>query len=136
MDQFADLADAVAGELGVREAVLDGEVIAADETGRPQFYELLRRTRTPAYVAFDILWLDGADLRPMALSERRRVLQSILPEGSPIVSEPVSVTARGCELFELVCEHSVACRSSRVPWRRLGRARKRLFSGAGATPNR
>src|SRR5438270_7152180 len=56
-DRFADLADAVAGELGVREAVLDGEVIAADETGRPQFYELLRRTRTPAYVAFDLLWL-------------------------------------------------------------------------------
>ena len=70
-DRFADLADAVAGELGVREAVLDGEVIAADETGRPQFYELLRRTRTPAYVAFDLLWLDGADLRPLPLSERR-----------------------------------------------------------------
>jgi hypothetical protein len=36
-DRFADLADAVAGELGVREAVLNGEVIASDETGRPQF---------------------------------------------------------------------------------------------------
>jgi bifunctional non-homologous end joining protein LigD len=106
-DQFADLADAVAGELGVREAVLDGEVIAADETGRPQFYELLRRTRTPAYVAFDLLWLDGADLRPMALSERRRVLQSILPEGSPIISVPVSVRGRGCELFELMCAHDL-----------------------------
>jgi bifunctional non-homologous end joining protein LigD len=57
-DRFADLADEVADQLGVREAVLDGEVIAADETGRPQFYELLRRTRTPAYVVFDLLWLD------------------------------------------------------------------------------
>jgi ATP-dependent DNA ligase len=44
--------------------ILDGEVIATDESGRPQFYDLLRRTRAPAYVAFDILWLNGADLRP------------------------------------------------------------------------
>jgi ATP-dependent DNA ligase len=40
-------------------------------------------------------------------SERRRVLQSILPEDSPIVSVPVSVTGRGCELFELMCEHDL-----------------------------
>src|ERR1700730_13434168 len=41
----------VVSELGVDEAILDGEVIAADETGRPQFYDLLRRTRSPIYIA-------------------------------------------------------------------------------------
>ena len=35
-------------------------MIAADETGRPQFYDLLRGRRTPAYIAFDIVWLNGA----------------------------------------------------------------------------
>ena len=40
----------------------------------------------PGYVAFDILRLDGADLRPLPLGERRRRLQGILPKGSPIVS--------------------------------------------------
>jgi len=69
--------------------------------------DVRHRTRTPAYVAFDLLWLDGADLRPMALGERRRVLQSILPEGSPIISVPVSVTGRGCEFFELMCAHDL-----------------------------
>src|SRR6266436_1349073 len=49
--------EAVAAELEVNEAILDGEAIAADETGRPQFYDLLRRTRKPAYAAFDLLWL-------------------------------------------------------------------------------
>ena len=44
-------------ELDVDEAILDGEVITADETGRPQFYDLLRRRRGPAYVAFDVLWM-------------------------------------------------------------------------------
>jgi hypothetical protein len=41
----------------------------------------------------------------MPLSERRRVLQSILPKGSPIISVPVSVTGRGCEFFELMYAH-------------------------------
>jgi ATP-dependent DNA ligase len=44
----------VVSEVGVDEAILDGEVITADETGRPQFYDLLRRTRSPIYVAFDL----------------------------------------------------------------------------------
>src|SRR5262249_48472051 len=50
----------------VSDAILDGEVIAADKTGRPQFYDLLRDTRAPAYVAFDVVWLNGADLRAAA----------------------------------------------------------------------
>jgi ATP dependent DNA ligase domain len=49
-DRFAMLADQVAAALGVVDAVLDGEVIAADETGRPQFYDLLRRTRKAGFV--------------------------------------------------------------------------------------
>jgi len=57
LTRFAVLATQIAFMLAVAAAILDGEVIAADETGRPQFYDLLRGTRTPAYVAFDLLWL-------------------------------------------------------------------------------
>jgi len=66
LDRFAALGD---------EVVLDGEVIAADATGRLRFWGLVRGTRAPAYVAFDLLWRDGADLRPLPLSERRRALR-------------------------------------------------------------
>jgi bifunctional non-homologous end joining protein LigD len=86
LSRFGVLANQVGRLLDVDEAVIDG-VIAADETGRPQFYELLRVPRSVCYVAFDILWLDGADLRSLPLDERCRRLQSILPKGSPIVSE-------------------------------------------------
>jgi bifunctional non-homologous end joining protein LigD len=86
MTRFDELAEQAAGVLEVGDAILDGEIIAADETGRPQFYDLLRGTRTPAYIAFDILWLNGTDLRSLPLSERRWTLQSILPKASPIVS--------------------------------------------------
>ena len=50
-------------------------------------------------MAFDILWLDGADLRSLPLGDRRRRLQGILPKGSP--------AGRGRELFELMREHDL-----------------------------
>ena len=87
LSRFEALGDQVAAALGVDEAIIDGEVIAADETGRPQFYELLRVPRSACYVAFDILWLDGTDLRSFAARRTPPGLQSILPKGSPIVSE-------------------------------------------------
>jgi bifunctional non-homologous end joining protein LigD len=58
-------------------------------------------------VAFDIPWLNGTNLRALPLSERRRRLQSILPKGSPIVSEALSVAGRGRELFELMCTNDL-----------------------------
>jgi hypothetical protein len=54
LSRFEALGNQVGRLLDLRtKAVIDGEVIAADGTGRPQFYELLRGTRTPRYVAFD-----------------------------------------------------------------------------------
>jgi ATP-dependent DNA ligase len=74
--QFDDLGDQLAAALrqvaDLDEAILDGEVVVTDTTGRPQFSDLLRRAGSPSFVAFDILWLNGADLRALPLSERRR----------------------------------------------------------------
>jgi ATP-dependent DNA ligase len=94
LSRFEALGDQLPALLQIEEAIIDGEVIAVDETGRPQFYDLLRRARAPAYVGFDLLWLDGADLRSLPLSERRQRLQAVLPATSPIVSEAFSVTGR------------------------------------------
>jgi bifunctional non-homologous end joining protein LigD len=110
MHRFEGLGEQIAASLvasDVADAILDGEVIAADETGRPQFYDLLRQRRTPTYVAFDVLWLNSADLRPLPLIERRRHLQNILPKGSAIICEPLSVTGTGRKLFELMCAHDL-----------------------------
>jgi ATP-dependent DNA ligase len=107
LTRFDALARAVAAELEVTEAIFDGEVIATDESGRPLFYDLLRRSGRPAYVAFDLLWLNGTDLRPRPLSERRARLRRILPAASSIVSEALSVEGRGRELFELMCMHDL-----------------------------
>jgi bifunctional non-homologous end joining protein LigD len=105
--RFDALAAEIASVLEVAEAILDGEVIVADATGRPQFYDLLRGRLAPAYVAFDLLWIDGVDLRAKPLSERRAVLRGVLPEGSPTIAEAVSVEGRGRELYELMRAHDL-----------------------------
>jgi ATP-dependent DNA ligase len=89
--RFEALGDQRAAVLQIDEAIIDGEVVAVDEIGRPQFYDLLRRAQAPAYVAFDLLWEDGADLRSLPLSERRKRLRAILPAQSPVICEALSV---------------------------------------------
>jgi len=125
---FETLAAEVAAALAVDDAVIDGEIVALDETGRPMFYDLLRGRRAPAYAAFDIVWLNGADLRPMPLHERRRSLQGIVSKRSPIINEALSVTGRGRELFELMCAHDlegIVCKrladpyNARVRWLKI-----------------
>ena len=90
----------------------EGEIV--DELIRPRLTDrlafimlFLRLVGSASYVAFDILWLNGTDLRALPLDERRRLLQGILPKGSPIVSEALSVAGRGRELFELMCANDL-----------------------------
>jgi bifunctional non-homologous end joining protein LigD len=114
LSRFDALCQAVAAELDVDSVILDGEVIATDETGRPLFFDLVRGSRTPAYVAFDLLWLNGTDLLSLPLSERRRRMQSLLPKHSSVISEALSVQGRGHELFELMRSHAFPA-SQRAP---------------------
>jgi len=85
----------LARELGARRVILDGEVVALDDQGRPSF-ELLqtrmhlasdsavkRRARdTPVtYVIFDLLYLDGRSTMPLGYEERRKLLDALELEG-------------------------------------------------------
>ncbi len=81
----------------VADAVLDGELCALDEKGRPRFERMQRSDDTRVvYYVFDILWLDGEDLRRRPLEERRELLESVLgnPPESIEVAERVSPPAR------------------------------------------
>ena len=62
-EDFAELRARVARVLGAREVILDGEIVSLDPRGRPVFSDLLRGRGYLAFAAFDLLWLDGRDLR-------------------------------------------------------------------------
>jgi ATP-dependent DNA ligase len=56
-------------------AVLDGEIASVDESGRsgrPVFRDLLFRRRQCVFIAFDLLYLNGKDLRTLRSSRERR----------------------------------------------------------------
>ncbi len=83
-NRFAAIAADVA-RLPAEALVVDGEVISADESGRPNFSALqddLKRGRYDrmVYYAFDLMHLDGYDTRVAPLLERKRVLASLLTE--------------------------------------------------------
>jgi len=93
-------------------AILDGEIAALDARGLPSF-ELLQRRITVAdaaaiaamarkepvvFFAFDLLYLNGRDLRGVALEERKRLLKEILTPGD-LVRYSEHFTGKGAELF-------------------------------------
>ncbi len=89
---FPEIARALAA-LPYARIVLDGEIVVADETGRPSFQRLQRRGRLtralevrraavelPATLyAFDLLGFEDHDLRSLPLTERKELLQRVLP---------------------------------------------------------
>jgi bifunctional non-homologous end joining protein LigD len=100
---FAGLATAIAG-LRVKDAILDGEIVALDKFGRSQFNTLMpRKTRDVAYYAFDILWCDGEDLRSLPLIERKRRLRQVV-RGHEGILYAAHIERRGVGLLEAVCQ--------------------------------
>jgi bifunctional non-homologous end joining protein LigD len=77
-ERFPSIAAAVFA-LPTAHAVIDGEVVAFDETGAPDFYSLLLHRATGVCVwCFDLLALDVKDLREAALEERKERLSALL----------------------------------------------------------
>jgi bifunctional non-homologous end joining protein LigD len=101
----------LARQLHAEEAIVDGEIVALDESGRSVFQKLQNRSgvRNPSrtllesipatYYAFDLLYCDGFDLRKVALEERKDLLKSILRPNIHIRYSQHEVE-KGKELYE------------------------------------
>jgi bifunctional non-homologous end joining protein LigD len=93
------------------ETVLDGEAVVPDKRGRSNFAELaadLTRHGSPRAVlyAFDLLFLNGEDLRAKPQKDRREALGGIIPTGGAILMSEEYVGA-GADLFTIACEHEL-----------------------------
>ena len=82
--RFPKIGDAIE-KLKLTEAVIDGEIVALDEEGRPRFQLLQQGGREKLFV-FDILWLDGHDLRKLTYLERRELLEKALRKSPSLIS--------------------------------------------------
>ncbi len=82
--------------------VFDGEIVALDEIGRPIFNDLLFGRREPTYIAFDLLFADGEDIRPLPLKERKARLEKIAHRYGLQRTEPF--IGEGRPLFSAVCK--------------------------------
>jgi bifunctional non-homologous end joining protein LigD len=101
--------------LPVEKAVLDGEVVALDEEGRPSFSLMQQRTGMThpgtrgqqnrgvpiVYYAFDLLYLDGYNLMAAQLEERKEMLKKIIPTGRGFLRYSDHYPEHGMALYRL-----------------------------------
>jgi bifunctional non-homologous end joining protein LigD len=118
---------AALSELPVTSAIIDGEAIVENARGVPDFHALQRELKKGpsariAFVAFDLLELDGEDLRDRPLIERKHALERILGELPDNASLRFSTHFDGCgsDVMQHVCQlglEGVICKRIDRPYR-------------------
>ena len=117
--QFPELG-ALPKSVKAKRVVIDGEIVALDEQGRPSFSLMQQRTgfqpgkpRRPGragvpvvYYAFDLVYLDGYDLHRVALEKRKELLQSILKTGD-VVRFSDHYAEKGRDLFQAAAHNGL-----------------------------
>jgi bifunctional non-homologous end joining protein LigD len=132
--QYPELA-VVPHQISGQQAILDGEIAVLDDKGVSRFHLIqprianadpnsiahLARSTPVVYFAFDLLYLDGYDLRGVALAKRRELLQAVISPGGvlrisevfPGAGEELLEAARGIGLEGVVAKHATSTYQSR-----------------------
>jgi bifunctional non-homologous end joining protein LigD len=117
---FAELASWIAEHLRVESAVLDGEIACLDESGRPTFRDLLFRKRQCIFIAFDLLYLNGKDLRALPLIERKAMLKRLIRRKRARMFYLDPVEGDGRLLFEEIVKmdlEGIVCKRKDSPYK-------------------
>jgi bifunctional non-homologous end joining protein LigD len=102
------------------EAVLDGEIACLDGEGQSVFKDLLFRRSTCVFVAFDLLYMNGKDLRTLPLIERKRQLRRLLRWKRLRILYLDHVENEGRLLFEQIVRmdlEGMVCKRKTSPYR-------------------
>jgi bifunctional non-homologous end joining protein LigD len=92
--------------LPVQSCLIDGEAIVCDENGLAVF-DLIRNHRTGAaaeYCAFDLLELDGRDLRHQPIESRKNLLAELLGDLRPKISLNEHFEEDGALVYDAACQ--------------------------------
>ncbi len=105
--KFPEIVSAAAA-LNVSSALLDGEIVKADEQGNPDFSALQRALKTGTggfnLFAFDLLELNGADLTNLTTVERKERLAALLAGHGEVIRFGDHVIGAGEKLLRAMCE--------------------------------
>ncbi len=106
--KFSIIADALSHWSKGRAFILDGEMIITDKEGKSDFQALqnyLRQKKDKhlTFVVFDILALDGVDLRNHTLKERKQILHQLLTDAPKSIIYSQHIEGSGQECFEAAC---------------------------------
>jgi bifunctional non-homologous end joining protein LigD len=130
VERFPNVAKAVARAVKTSDCVLDGEVCALDEQGRPSFSAMQQgKPGTPmVYEVFDLLELEGKSLVDLPLSERRRRLEALLDGRNRTVrlSEPFEDGAGLYEAAQQQQLEGIVAKRTDSPYREGKRTREWL----------
>ena len=102
---FQELQQTIDASLPNDSAVLDGEIVCLERRGRPRFNDLLFHRGDPCFFCFDLLFVNGQDMRLAQLSDRKQELRKLLAR-LPVDSRlryADHIEALGTKLFERVC---------------------------------
>ncbi|HZV61695.1 MAG TPA: DNA ligase D [Methylophilaceae bacterium] len=112
-DKWEQIAGVI-GKLPVKQAWLDGEVVALDAEGNISFQALQNMARSGkkarlAYYVFDLVYLDGYDLSETPLIERKRLLKEIFDGAtqSDVIRYSDHIVGGAQQVFEHACMHGM-----------------------------
>jgi bifunctional non-homologous end joining protein LigD len=117
---YAELATWIAQNLKVESVVLDGEIACVDDAGRPVFRDLLFRRRQCVFIAFDLLYLNGTDLRTLPLIDRKKALKKLLRRKRSRMLYLDHVETDGRLLFEEIVKmdlEGIVCKRKDSPYK-------------------
>ena len=107
--RFPDVASSLMDWAGGRAIILDGEMAITDAAGKTDFQALQNFMKNPqaknlTYIVFDLLALDGADLRERRLIDRKETLEELLKDAPQNLHYSRHVRGTGKESFRTACE--------------------------------
>ncbi|MFD0589940.1 DNA ligase D [Paenibacillus sp. GCM10027627] len=108
-EKFHPIASSLIDLAAGRAMILDGEIAITDEAGRTDFQALQNYLKNPkapnlTYIVFDLLALDGADIRENRLMDRKEKLEILLKNAPKNLYYSRHIKGNGQESFDAACK--------------------------------
>ena len=108
-ERFRYIASSLVEWAGGRAMILDGEIAVIDAAGKTDFQALQNYMKNPqaqnlSYIVFDLLALDGADLRGQRLLDRKETLADLMKDAPENLHYSRHVRGNGQESFRVACK--------------------------------